>query len=146
MAREYNSVLGSGTTPNVSFAPPWAIPPGTFPVPDQRTDLRNVQGEGIVCLNPEDASVSIGFRAQAITISGVAAALPASPLEYRRALVIHNNGSSTIYLGNSDVTSLTGFPLSAGEKIAFDIKGTPRTTIYAISGGSSVDVRIMELA
>lgn len=146
MAREYNSVLGSGTTPNVSFAPPWAITPGTYPVPDQRTDLRNTVGDGAVVLNPEDASVSIGFRTQAITVSGTATALPMTPLEYRRALVIHNNGSSTIYLGNPDVTSLTGFPLAAGEKIAFDIKGTPRTTIYAISGGSSVDVRIMELA
>jgi len=60
--------------------------------------------------------------------------------------VIHNNGTSTVYLGNSDVTTLTGFPLAAGEKIAFDIKGTPRTTVWAISGGSSVDVRILELA
>lgn len=146
MAREYNSVIGSGTTPNVSFAPPYAIPPGTFPVPDQRTDLRNRQGEGAIVLNPEDASVSISLRPQAITVSGVATALPATPLEYRRALVIHNNGASTIYLGNSDVTALTGFPLAAGEKIAFDIKGTPRTTVWAVSGGASVDVRILELA
>lgn len=146
MAREYNSVLGSGTTPNVSFAPPYAIPAGTFPVPDQRTDLRNRVGEGVVCLNPEDNSVSIGFRAQAITVGGTATALPQTPLEHRRALVIHNNGASTIYLGNSDVTALTGFPLAAGEKIAFDIKGTPRTTVWAVSGGSSIDVRILELA
>jgi len=146
VARESNSVIGSGTTPNVSFAPPYAIPPGTFPVPDQRTDLRNRLGENVVCINPEDHSVSISLRPQAIAVGGTAVALPATPLEYRRALVIHNNGTSTVYLGNSDVTTLTGFPLAAGEKIAFDIKGTPRTTVWAISGGSSVDVRILELA
>jgi hypothetical protein len=96
-------------------------------------------------LNPEDFSVSIGISTAAITVTTSATPLPASPLEYRRALVVHNASAGTIYLGNSSVTTSTGLPLAAGEKIAFDITGNPNVMIYAIAG-SSLEVRIMELA
>jgi len=137
--------IGSGTIPHLVTSPSYDVQEGTYPVPDQRHGLRIITGEGAVILNPQDFSINIGIRSQAIAVAGTATPLPASPLEFRRALVVQNNSSAVVYLGDSTVTVGQGMPLAAGEKIAFDIMGMPNTTIYAISSGS-VDVRIMELA
>lgn len=142
---EYATSIGSGTIAHVQHGPAHNIAQGTYPIPTQRDSLRTRRGDGAIILNPEDFSVSIGIRSQAITVAGTAVPLPANPLEYRRALVVHNNGSSTIYIGTSNVTASNGMPLLAGEKIAFDVVGTPNVTVYAISS-SSVDVRILELS
>lgn len=146
MAREYTTVVGSGTIPHLATAPALNITEGTFPVPSQRDQLRTRTATGAVITNPEDFSVSMGLRQQAITVGTSATLLPTAPLEYRRALVIHNNAAITIYLGQSDVTSSNGFPLLAGEKVAFDIGGTPNVNVYGIVASASADVRILELA
>jgi hypothetical protein len=141
-----NSVLGSGTTPNVAHAPPYGIPQGTYPVPDQRTNLRNRQGENVVLINPENLSVSIGLRNQAILVpGGTGVALPADPLENRRALVLHNAGPGTLYIGLVGVTTSDGFPIAVNEKIAIDCQGTPNVTLYGVSD-STCDVRVLEFA
>lgn len=146
MSSLYGSVIGSGTTPLVSYAPPYAIPDNTFPVPDQRTSLRTRQGEGVVVLNPENLSVSIGLRQQAILVpGGTGIALPASPLENRRALVLHNAGPGTLYIGLANVSTADGFPIAVNEKIAIDCQGTPNVTLYGVSD-STCDVRVLEFA
>ena len=142
---QYNTVIGSGTIPAIQAGPTHNISAGTFPVPNAKDSLRNRRGDGVIVLNPEDFSVSIGFEQQAITVSASATPLPADPLPNRRALVIHNNSAITIYIGNSAVSVANGFPIVAGEKIAIDIMGVPNVTVYAISA-SSADVRILELA
>jgi len=143
--KQYFSTIGSGCLPHVGYGPAHAFVPGMFPGANSKHDLRTRVGDGVIVLNPEDHSVSIGLRSQAITVGVSAVPLPANPLEYRRALLIHNNGSSTIYLGDSSVTVANGMPLLAGEKVAFDIAGVPNVTVYAISS-TSVNVRIMELS
>lgn len=145
MSREYTAVIGSGQVPHVAAAPPYSIAENTYPIPSQRDAIRTQQGQGAVILNPEDFSVSIGLRAQAVTVGTSATPLPANPLEYRRALVVHNNSGSTVFLGDSMVTTGQGLPLAAGEKISFDVAGTPNVTIYAVAS-TTVDVRLMELA
>jgi hypothetical protein len=115
-------------------------------VPDQRTSLRARQGDGVILLNPENLSVSIGLRNQAITVpGGTGIALPATPLENRRALVLHNVGPGILYIGLSTVTTVDGFPIAVGEKIAIDAQGTPNLAIYGVSD-STCDVRILELS
>jgi hypothetical protein len=121
------------------------VPDGTFPVPSQREDLRVRQGTASVIVNPEDFSVAIGIRQQAVTVGSSATALPTSPLEFRRAIVIHNLGTASIFIGGSDVTLANGLPLLAGEKISFDIQGTPNVAIFGIAAGDT-DVRILEVA
>ena len=145
MSIEYSTIIGSGTQPHLASSPPYAIPDGTFPIPSKSASLRGRMGEGVVVVNPEDFSVSIGVRSSAITVTTSATPLPDSPLEFRRALAIHNNGASTVFLGDESVTTSNGFPLLAGEKISFDISGTPNVFIYAIAAGS-VNVRILELS
>lgn len=145
MNKQYFSTVGSGTVPHLGYGPVHNFTDGLFPGANSKTDLRTRVGDGVVLLNPEDFSVSIGLLQQAITVTTSATPLPATPLVYRRALVVHNNGSNTVFLGDSTVTVGNGLPLAAGEKIAFDIAGNPNVTIYAVAG-SNTDVRIMELS
>jgi hypothetical protein len=122
-----------------------ALAGGQAPIPDVTKDLRMRTGEAAAIINPEDFSVFLGFRQQAISVTGTAAALPESPLENRRAIVVHNNGGDICYIGASNVTTANGLPLAANEKIAFDIQGNENVKIFVISDGTS-DVRILELA
>ena len=145
MNKQYATTVGSGTIPHVGYGPAHNFVEGAYPGAGSRNELRTRTGDGVVMLNPEDFSVSIGILSSAITVTTSATPLPESPLEYRRAIVIHNNSASTIYLGGSTVTVLTGLPLSAGEKIAFDIQGNSNVQIYAVAS-TSVNVRIMELS
>ena len=143
------AVVGSGTVPTlqrVDNKVAAAVPDGHAPMPNTSAqgDLVRI-GEGSVVLNPEDFSVFLGLRQAAITVGTSAVPLPNNPLNSRRALVIHNNGSEAIYLGDENVTTGNGLPLAASEKIAFDIQGNVKARVYAIAGGN-VDVRILELA
>ncbi len=141
--------IGSGTLPHVGPSLPsisGQFPDGTYPVPGSRNHLHTITGIATVLINPEDFSVHIGLRPQAITVGVTAVALPAVPLEYRRALVIHNASSNTIYIGDSGVTTSNGLPLIANEKIAVDIQSHAGMTIYGIAGTGGNDVRILELA
>lgn len=142
---EYATAIGSGTTPFIQNGPIHNFADGAYPVPDQRSALKSRRGDGAVILNPEDFSINIGLTTEAITVATSAVPLPATPLEYRRALVVHNAGDVDVFLGGSNVTTANGMPLAAGEKIAFDIQGNPNVVVYAVCATSS-DVRIMELA
>ena len=142
---EYATSIGSGSLPHVANGPVHHIAQGTFPVPSQRESLRGRRGDGAIILNPEDFSISVGLRNQAISIAGVATALPANPLEFRRALVVHNVGPGILYIGISTVTTVNGLPLAVNEKIAIDCQGTANVTLWGVSDSTS-DVRILELA
>lgn len=144
MAREFTTTLGSGTIPHVGAFYGLDFVEGTFPVPS-KTDPRTRTGTGAVILNPEDFSVFMAVKSRTITVTTTAVPLPVTPLENRRALVIHNNGSVAAYIGGSDVTAANGLPLAAAEKIAIDIQGNSNVAIYAITG-STADIRILELA
>lgn len=145
MNKQYATTIGSGCVPHIGYGPAHHFAANQYPGAHSKNELRTRIGDGIVLLNPEDFSVSIGLRPTAVTVGVTPTPLPANPLEYRRALVLHNNGASTVYLGDSSVTTGNGLPLVAGEKIAFDIQNNPNVTVYAISAGS-VDVRVLELA
>lgn len=145
MNKQYFVTVGSGTVPHLGYGPAHGFTPGAYPGAHSKEDLRTRVGDGAVVLNPEDFSVNIGLLATAVTVGTSATPLPETPLEYRRALVVHNNGSNTVFLGDNTVTISTGLPLAAGEKIAFDIQGNPNVEVYAVAGGDT-DVRIMELS
>lgn len=142
---EYGTTIGSGTVPHILQGPVHGLSRDTYPVPNQRDALKTRRGDGVVIVNPEDFSVNVGLTTQAITVGTSATALPTNPLEYRRALVIHNNSAVEIFLGDSTVTTSTGLPLAADEKIAFDVQGNTNVKIFAVCL-TSADVRIMELA
>ncbi len=142
-----SAVVGSGTVPFLrgDKQVAAALPSEDYaPPPNTSTDLVRI-ASSVAMINPEDFSVFLGVRQAAISVGTSAVPLPETPLVSRRALVIHNNGSEAVYIGDETVTASNGFPLSAGEKIAFDIQGNEKAKIFAISMGT-VDVRILELA
>jgi len=147
MTHDINTVVGSGTVANLQPASPhYAFTENTFPVPNAKDSLRNRRADAVAVVNPSDFSVSIGARTTQVNIGTSATEVLASPLESRRALVIHNDGASVLYIGfDASVTTGNGFPLANGEKISFDMVGNPNMRMWLISAGTS-DVRLMELA
>lgn len=57
----------------------------------------------------------------------------------RTSITIHNAGSGTIYLGVSDVTTATGFPVANGTSLTLYVMGE----VWAVASGT-VAVRILE--
>lgn len=140
--------IGSGLLPHVGPALSFIsghFPEGTYPVPAARDGLRTLEGQATVIINPEDFSVHLGLRQQAISVETSAVGLPTASFENRRALVIHNDGPNTLYIGGSDVTVANGFPLVEGEKISIAIQGHGGVVVYGIAAATT-DVRILELA
>jgi hypothetical protein len=144
---EAYSVLGSGTVPTLNQSPALsgALAGGQAPIPDVTKDLRMRTGEAAAIINPEDFSVFLGFRHQAVAVNTSVTPIPQSPLENRRAITIHNNGPDIVYLGFDGVSTTEGFPLLVNEKIAFSLQGNVSVMVYGISEGAS-DVRIIEIA
>lgn len=56
---------------------------------------------------------------------------------------VYNNGSATIYIGGSDVTTANGTPVAAGEHYAADL-GTVAEAVYGIVASGTVEVRVFE--
>ena len=100
-------------------------------------------------LVPVDASGAAIFYAgtavlgSVVSVGTTATALPASALANRRALIIRNNGSATVYLGAAGVTTASGFPLDPGQSLALEI-GT--LAIYGRVASGTVEVRVLEVA
>jgi|GEM_PF-6390471 len=67
-------------------------------------------------------------------------------LSGRRAILIVNNGSATIYVGASDVTASTGagagIPVAPGGALQADLG--PAIAVYAVAASGSQDVRVWE--
>ena len=78
----------------------------------------------------------------AVTVTTTATAIPATALAGRRAMMVRNNGSVTVYLGDSTVTSTNGFPLSPGEEKSYELG--PPVTLYGITASGTADVRVLE--
>lgn len=68
--------------------------------------------------------------------------LPATALAYRKALIVYNNSSNTIYIGGADVTTSNGYPIEANSPSP-SIDAGPNLKLYAVAGSSS-EVRVLE--
>lgn len=91
------------------------------------------------------APLTIGIANNTTTVAGTAVAIPTTALVGRENITIYNvdNATETIWIGGSTVTSANGFPLtSSAPAISIDIDDS--VIIYAISDGTSVDVRTFE--
>jgi len=63
-------------------------------------------------------------KSTAVSVGTAATALPAIILTGRASLVLHNDGSNTVYLGGSAVTTsgaTKGLPLASGAEFQLDI-------------------------
>lgn len=84
---------------------------------------------------------------QRIAVTGTAAALPASALSNRRSIMLQNAGSASVYIGSATVTAsgaTAGIEVPKGSFI--ELEAGPAVSVYAISGGGSVNVNVLEMA
>lgn len=59
------------------------------------------------------------------------------------SILVRNAGTSTIYLGGSDVdTSTKGYPLAAGESVAFDLYLAEH--LYGIVASGTVSATVLQ--
>lgn len=58
------------------------------------------------------------------------------------SVAVYNNGSATIYVGDSDVTTATGFPLAAGASLSLDLD--PAESLYGVVASGTVEARVLE--
>jgi hypothetical protein len=76
------------------------------------------------------------------TVTTTATAIPSSAKTGRRTILVYNNGSNTVYLGGSAVTTASGYPLNAGEEKAFDLSGV--LNLYGITDTDTSEIRTLE--
>ncbi len=106
------------------------FPPQKYPMP-----VTNIN------INPLKGTAKSNF----VTVGTTPTPLPSTPLANRRSMIIFNNGTGTIYLGGSDVTSTNGLPVPAStDSPALD--AAANMIIYGISSTGTNDVRILEVS
>lgn len=70
------------------------------------------------------------ITATAVNVLASAATLIASASHHRKTISVHNAGPNAIYIGPSDVTTTTGFPIAAGATHQFNEAFVP-DALYA---------------
>ncbi len=76
------------------------------------------------------------------TVGTTATVIPATAASGRLSIAVFNNGSNTVFLGDSGVTTSTGFPLEAGASQSIDLG--PQALLYGRTSTGSSDVRSLE--
>jgi hypothetical protein len=84
------------------------------------------------------------IRPTAVSVGGTPTLLPTTALANRERLIVYNNGSATVYLGGSTVTTSTGLPVLPGA--AWTLDCGPDQAVYAIAQAGTQNVRVLEQA
>lgn len=93
---------------------------------------------------PINDTPNSAITSTAATVSTTGALL-GSAATNRRYVFVFNNGTKTVYIGQSGVTNATGWPVFPGTGYQFPFG--PGIAPHAVSDdGSSQDCRVMELA
>ena len=98
----------------------------------------------LIVENVTVASLRGALRSSSVTVGTSPTAIPATALENRKSMTVKNNGSSTIYLGHSDVSASNGYPLKANESLDVDLDDA--TTLYGVVESGSEDLRVLEFS
>ena len=85
-------------------------------------------------------------KTTAATVTSSLTPLPTyGVLSSRRSMIIYNNGSVTVYIGGSDVTSSNGLPVPAST-YSPPLDNCVNTILYGVTSSSTSDVRVMEIS
>lgn len=118
--------------PEMEF--PRTVSVDNFPIPKYPNPVTNIN------INPLRGSV----EATAVSVGTTATALPDTPLDYRRSVMVFNNESSaTVYLGGESVDTTNGLPVLA-QTYSPVIDAGPRMILYGIVASGTADVRVIE--
>ena len=81
-----------------------------------------------------------------VTVGTTVTPLPSyGVLNNRRTLMIYNNGTNTVFIGGSDITSNNGLPI-IGSSFSPAIDAGPKLIIYGITSSGTSDVRVFEIS
>lgn len=64
--------------------------------------------------------------------------------QFGQSLLLRNNGSQTVYLGGSAVSTANGYPLGVGEEKAVRLDSSEK--IYGIVAATTCEVRVLAQA
>ncbi len=97
-------------------------------------------------LNPELDylyGLIIQKRVRASVVSlGAVVKLPTTPITNRKSLMIFNNSTDIIYIGDATVTALTGYPIYPRGQMSIQIEDG--VDLYGISAGAASEIRLLE--
>lgn len=82
------------------------------------------------------------LKQSATTVETTAKPIPATALTNRRTILVYNNGSEIVHLGNNTVTTTNGYPLAPGDEKAFDI--TDDAVLYGRTASGTANIRVLE--
>lgn len=82
------------------------------------------------------------IKSSAVTVATTATKIPSSPLSRRKTLLIINSSTSIIYIGASDVTASSGFPIYQRSSIMLNIEDN--IDVYGIVASGTAAIRIFE--
>lgn len=91
------------------------------------------------------APLTLSIKSSNTTVNTTATAIPTIALVGRESVAIYNINATTttVYIGNSDVNSTNGFPLTSScPSISLDLDNT--VIIYAIVASGTADLRTVE--
>lgn len=81
------------------------------------------------------------MKSSAVTV-GTTATLVVAADDINRVVYIHNSGGQTVFIGNGDVTTTTGFHIGNGEKQ--EIVLPSRQTIYGVVSANTNEIIVLE--
>lgn len=95
-------------------------------------------GSAVIPVSPSNVGVTLHSYDQ-VSVGATATQILAANTS-RAAILVTNNGSQIIYLGDASVTTSTGFPLAAGSTV-----GLPQTSaLYGIVASSTATAGFLE--
>lgn len=123
---------------------------GTITNSGTTTGVGTVAGIGVVS-NITNGTVATNILplggvvlAGTVGVGTTATAIPTTPLASRKSLIVYNVGSTSVYIGGSGVTTLTGLPVGTADySPSFDL-GT--TILYGITGTVGGTVNVLEVS
>jgi hypothetical protein len=88
------------------------------------------------------ANVALAAAAESSTTTS--AALITTPLANRKEVKLYNNGSKTVWVGPSGVSTATGFPLFPGSVI--EMKLGSAVAIHSVATAGTQDIRVLQMS
>jgi len=82
------------------------------------------------------------IRQSVVTVEATATKLPATPLARRLSIVFINLGTTPVYIGDSSVTAVNGFPIYPRAVMRIEIEDS--IDIYGIVSSGTAEVRVLE--
>jgi hypothetical protein len=90
------------------------------------------------------ANTAIAAAAETLDVANTSQAVVASPLANRKYLFIRNNDNQIAFIGQSGVTTATGFPVSPGSFV--ELRAGAASVVHFVSNKANLQIRTLELS